>query len=81
MKPIKMITALHGPNKDIPWPTLTYAQQARSINATILYLKKAIAGHETLAIKKGKVPKKALLKCKKQFSDLVLWIENRISEK
>lgn len=74
------LKAGHGPLKEIPWEELTYKQQASSLNATILYLKKAISAHGCLAIKSGKNEKEALRKCQGQFLKLVRYIDSLIAE-
>jgi hypothetical protein len=53
---------------------LTFSEQAKSINGTNLYMKKAVIAHVRRAHQEGRDTAETLRKCEKQFSKLVLWI-------
>lgn len=57
---------------------LSIADQARSINADILYLKRAIRAHARKAEEERGSGVNTLKKCEKQFAGLVDWIRSRI---
>jgi hypothetical protein len=53
---------------------LTFSEQAQSINATILYMKRAVLAHLRWAHKEGRNTAETVCKCERQFSSLVRWI-------
>jgi hypothetical protein len=53
---------------------LTFAEQAKSINAEILYIKRAVRAHVRRALQDGRNATATLQKCERQFSSLADWI-------
>jgi hypothetical protein len=55
---------------------LSFSEQAKSINATNLNMRKDVILHVRRAHQEGRDTAKTLRKCEKQFSKLLLWIRN-----
>jgi hypothetical protein len=53
---------------------LTFSEQAKSINAEILYLKRAVQAHVRRGLQDGRDATATLQKCERQFSTLAGWI-------